>query len=446
VTNTTRFQIENNLWAASRPAISALIFFVTAMSMHAQSGVREFVPFQDFQESLTAVNVDAQARSGSKVRSAAAFGEMRQHLLGMYSGVSVKHSFVRDSNHFDCVPVEQQPAVRMLGLDGIATPPPALDGLGQDAAVPPITASDEFGNVTACADRTIPMRRITLEEMTEFPTLRQYLEKSPAAASAPLGPEADAGVTAPEAAVTAHKYAYMSQKVNNLGGHSILNVWSPYVNTALGQIHSLSQQWYVGGSGAAMQTVEVGWQVYPAHYGSQEPRLFIYWTADHYAKSGCYNLDCAAFVQVAQAGILGGGLGQPSTAGGQQYEFSARFYLYQGNWWLAIQGTWIGYYPGKIFNGGQLTKYAEFIQYGTESAAATTFPAEGSGDWGSAGFGKAAYQRYLFHYDTAGTPLWDTLTPQNPSPKCYSTGGPYTSQTPGWQVYFFSGGPGGSGC
>ena|ERR1700730_6910642 len=42
----------------------------------------------------------------------------------MYSGVSVKHSFLLGSDPFDCVPIMQQPSVRLLGLKSIATKPP----------------------------------------------------------------------------------------------------------------------------------------------------------------------------------------------------------------------------------------------------------------------------------------------------------------------------------
>jgi hypothetical protein len=53
----------------------------------------------------------------------------------------------------------------------------------------------------------------------------------------------------------------------------------------------------VGGNGSTLQTAEVGWQVYPQKYGNSYPTLFIYWTADGYNRTGCYNLDCSAFIQ-----------------------------------------------------------------------------------------------------------------------------------------------------
>src|SRR5262249_16764445 len=120
---------------------------------------------------------------------------------------------------------------------------------------------------------------------------------------------------APTVAAT-HRWAHAAQNVNNLGGHSYLNVWDPPIRAD--PIFSLSQHWYVGGSGAGLQTAEVGWQVYPQMYGNTRPVFFIYWTADDYQTTGCYNLSCSAFVQTNNAWPIGGALSSWSTSGGQQ--------------------------------------------------------------------------------------------------------------------------------
>ncbi|MGC9947142.1 MAG: neprosin family prolyl endopeptidase [Bryobacteraceae bacterium] len=425
--------------------------------MNAQTLPQQFVPFKDFLASTqSASSTDYVGLHANQVQDAAAFETMRQHILTMYQGAQVNHSFVLDSSQFDCIPVEQQPTVRILGLKSIAPQPPQsmlapLSSPGNDAAAPksasqldPAKPFDEFGNSVACEAGTIPMRRLTLDEMTRFPTLQQFFQKGPNGAGRAPGSD----LANPQVAAT-HKYSFTYQNVNNLGGNSNLNLWSPYVNTSAGEVFSLSQEWYVGGSGTGLpgeQTAEVGWQNYPSKYGSQSSRLFIYWTADGYNTTGCYNLDCAAFVQVADNGDLGAGFSNYSAFGGAQYEFTAEYYLYESNWWLAIQGTWIGYYPGSVYHGGQLASHATEIEYGTEGVGTTLWPAEGSGDWSTTGFGYAAYQRNLFYLNTSAAGIWDTLTPQDPSPKCYSISGPYSSTSSGWTVYFYEGGPGGSGC
>jgi hypothetical protein len=434
-----------------------LVLMVLNGRLNAQSGPRQFVPFRDFVAVTTAAQAgDYLGQPASRVQDAASFEEMRHHILTLYEGVEVTHSFILDSDHIDCVPIEQQPSVRILGIKHIASPPPlsTLPPSGGDDEVEETAAYsatqldperpfDEFGNSVVCEAKTIPMRRLTLEEMTRFPTLREFFQKGPDGAGQAIEPE-----QATPLVTATHKYSYTYQNVNNLGGNAALNVWSPYVKTSSGEIFSLSQEWYVGGSGTGFQTAEVGWQNCPAKYGNENSRLFIFWTPNNYntAGPGCYNLDCAAFVQTADKGILGGAFSNYSTVGGTQYDFTAQYKLYQGNWWLFYQGTAIGYYPGSLYKGGQLTKHATTIEFGTESVGTTVWPPEGSGNWSSTGFGKAAYQRDLFYINTSSTSVWDTLKASDPSPKCYSISGPYYSTSSGWGWYFYEGGPGGSGC
>jgi hypothetical protein len=423
-----------------------------------ETKISEFVPFQAFLDQTQATDSIGKLRPGTdvKVKEAAALHEMRQHILTMYQGEPVTHSFVRDSSHFDCVPIDKQPSVRILGLQTIAEAPPKsalagqrtvndLDALPTNPASQELdTSNDDFGNAMGCEANTVPIRRLTLEEMVQFPTLRDFFRKQPEAPNslrkAAVSPDSAKEFLAP----TAHKYSQMYRYVDNLGGNSNLNLWSPYVNTGLGEIFSLSQEWYIGGTGAATQTAEVGWQNFPNKYGSQSSRLFIYFTGDNYNSTGCYNLDCPGFVQVSNTAHIGGGFGGYSTAGGAQYEFSAEYYLYQGNWWLAISGNWVGYYPVSLYRGGQMSRYAQKIEFGTESVGTTVWPPEGSGFWSTSGLGYAAYQRNLFYFNTGGIAVPDGLLQYDPSPRCYTTSGPFSSASSG--VYFYEGGPGGTGC
>src|SRR5262249_53908208 len=147
------------------------------------------------------------------------------------------------------------------------------------------------------------------------------------------------------------------QIVDNYGGSSWLNLWSP---TPADKQFSLSQQWYTGGSrstaGNPLQTIEGGWQVDPDKYGHTKPVLFIYYTTDNYKKgTGGYNLESNGFIQVNNSYVLGGAWGQSSTDGGTQYGFKMtwRRDTATGHWWLYLQGagfeTGIGYYPKQLF-------------------------------------------------------------------------------------------------
>ncbi len=389
-------------------------------------------------------------RAEARVAAPAAFEQMRRHLVDLYADMEVAHSHLLNGDIFDCVPLEQQPSVRLLHLDHIAETPPPLPCDATDEAdnrVRPATQLsegeqlDRFGNATECEDGTIPMRRITLEEVARFPSLDAFLAKSPGESLPPIGRQAIcSGVTC------GHKYSFAYQSVANIGGNSGLNIWSPAVNTKLGEVFSLSQQWYTAGSGAATQTVEAGWQNYPAKYGNQQSRLFIFHTSNDY-KTGCYNLDCAGFVQTNKAVHLGGAFTQYSVSGGIQYQFAILVKLIKGNWWIYYRGSAIGYYPAALFKGGAMAKESTLVEYGTESySTGTTWPPEGSGAWSYEGFGSASFQRDLYYINTKGKTEWDSLTRDEPSPTCYTINGPTFSSVGNWGDFFYEGGPGGKGC
>jgi hypothetical protein len=439
------------------------------------------VRFEDFLQQTRAARFEIYSGGPQPaVRDAAAFEEMRQYILAMYQGVTVTHSFVLGTHHIDCVPIKQQPSVRLFGLKELATPPPAPFVVTNNHSI--VRASDPGAGAVPdhivsspapsalCEEHTIPMMRLTLERLARFADLRHFLSKGPGGLS-PL----DEAPPDP----SRHRYAITYQPVDNLGGNSTLNYWDPPVNTKeLGEVFSLSQQWYIGGSGNALQTVEVGWQVYPQQYGDNNSHLFIYWTADDYKITGCYNLDCTAFVQTNPNWVLGSDclfpppanpgavpcyLPNVSTPGGPQYEFTAQFNLYAGNWWLYLGAsagselTPVGYYPTSLFwidlyTPGQLVQHAQAIEYGTESVSAATtkyWAPQGSGKMPSNGYSQAAYQRDMFYIDLNGAGHWDALKPYQPTPNCYQVTGPFSSTVSGWGIYFYAGGPGnpkGTGC
>ncbi len=423
----------------------------------AQTVPPKLVPFNDFLQQVSRVAPASYlARSTSRVKTAAAFEEMRQHILTMYGGVSVRHSFLLGSDPYDCVPIMQQPSVRLRGLKSIAPAPPqppvptglnapANSPAAQTGQLPSGQTADAFGNSVTCEEGTIPMRRITLEELSRFETLRQFFQKGPGQV-----PNSRGGQVVPPAVGPPHRYAISQQIVANVGGSSVLNLWNPTVDTAADgpQAMSLSQQWYVAylNSGAP-QTAEAGWNVNPILYGgSTGTHLFIYWTADGYNTTGCYNLSCVAFVQVTSGNYFGGVFSQISTDGGVQYEFSLEYFLYQGNWWLNIAGTWVGYYPGVLYHGGPLATAASVIQYGGETFGPTIWPPMGSGKFASAWWTHAAYQRNIFYLASPTRSFWAILTSYAPSPSCYTDIiGNNTGVAP-WNTYLFFGGPGSTAC
>src|ERR1700688_802203 len=325
---------EGSVMKGMRGASTLLVFLLVAGSgaregfAQAEARTPGFVPLAEFLPGVAAAQLGGYlGRPETRVRTADAFAAMRRHILSLYEGVPVEgvHSFLHDGQHFDCLPIEQQPSVRGLGLSHVEiAPPPPLEVAAEPGAPAeprgkagsPLTLGhhDSFGNEIRCAAGTIPMRRVTLEEMTRFETLRQFFEKGPDGAGQI---ELQEGKAAPPKPVYKDARAY--EQVDNLGGSSLLNLWMPPIDTGATQVFSLSQHWYTGGN--PVQTVEGGWQAFPQKYNTVNSVLFIYWTADGYNRTGCYNLDCAAFVQVNSNWALGASFSHYSTPGGTQYEF-----------------------------------------------------------------------------------------------------------------------------
>jgi len=381
-----------------------------------------------------------------------AFAEMKAHILKLYDKTEAPHSFMDETGAiFDCIPIEQQPALRGT-KESVPKAPDAphheaaVAGAPQDDKKDTLIASplgadkkDKHGNVMHCPSGTIPMRRVTLEDLSRFPTLKDFFRKGPRGAGRP--PRADDPLTVP----ATHRWAHAYQNVANGGGHSFLNLWDPPIGA--NQIFSLSQHWYVGGSGAKLQTLECGWQVYPGFYGDKKAHLFTYWTADDYGSTGCYNMTCTAFVQTSSTATPGMALSLVSVPGGAQYTMELTYWHTGGRWWLYYNGTSgsnaIGYYPDSIYKGGALTGNASEIDYGGETVGTTSFPPMGSGVFANQGWTKAAYQRTIGYYKPAGGALVNaSLTPSQSWPNCYTA--VVTLYASPWFETLWFGGPGGN--
>ena len=112
---------------------------------------------------------------------------MRQYLLDRYQGVTSTHGYVLGGQTFDCIPIDQQPGLRGQGPRAAAAPPPSPpagpanpgDATGGDAAA---QAGD---GGPSCEEGTVPVRRVTLDELTRFPSLQQFFQKGPGKAGRP---------------------------------------------------------------------------------------------------------------------------------------------------------------------------------------------------------------------------------------------------------------------
>ncbi|KAJ1277113.1 hypothetical protein BS78_05G269500 [Paspalum vaginatum] len=237
-------------------------------------------------------------------------------------------------------------------------------------------------------ENTIPIRRTREEDVLRASSIERFGKKRPR--SMPL--QAD------QAVHQQYGVAYTLGDDKYYGTQATFNLWQPKVEK--GEDFSLTQFWIAGGSfdNNDLNTIEVGWQVYPVLYGDNSTRLFIFWTRDAYETTGCYNLSCSGFVQTNNQI-------DPGT----------------GNWWLLVGTYFLGYWPSSIFT--DLADSATIVKWGGEVAVFTaqTTTQMGSGHFPIEGFGKASYIKNI------------------QVPNSYNVQNGSSSD---WGTYIFYGGPG----
>lgn len=412
-----------------------------------------FVSFHQFLQKTAGANFPAYSpmTTSKRVANRQAFDEMRSFILDLYQGVKVEHSFIDSDYYVDCIDIMTQPSVRRLGLKKITSPPAPARVTGvprsMKTAVSPLSTGrhDAYGNAISCPSRTIPMRRASLDLMTDFPTLHDYMAKIPLSGAAP---EPIASAPGPGLSPV-HPHALGQQWVANHGSNSWLNLWNPSGD------FTLSQQWIVGGPdpndpNQLIGTVEGGWIHDPAAYGPNSV-LFIYQTPSNYG-DGCWNLECPRpnFVQTSSTWTLGGGFSNYSVQSGTQYGFNEQWNYQGGNWWLFLgtPGQAVGYYPGSSYITGALSHGdADMMEFGGETATYNTasWPQMGSGNWPKLGFGSAAFQANVSYVNAQNTLVSSTLSPYTSNKDCYFID--YTQDDGGPSgTSFYFGGPGGANC
>ncbi|KAL2652286.1 hypothetical protein R1flu_020414 [Riccia fluitans] len=259
-----------------------------------------------------------------------------------------------------------------------------------------------------------------------------------------------------------HEHAFVN--VNKTEGpfrgmEVILNIWEPYVEDP--EEFSLAQFWLISGSysgnlstntknySTILNTIEAGWQVFEGLYGDNRSRLFLFWTADAYNDTGCYNLYCSGFVQTSDKVVVGGSFTPVSKVNSSQYEIELLVFRDEqsGNWWLMLNDEPVGYWPSHIFTG-KLRDSAEYMEFGGEiinSKAGEkrrhTRTNMGSGYYPEAGDRVAAYQRNL-QIVNENNQLRDAPISlgRAEQPACYNAR--ISTDVPEWESHFFYGGNG----
>lgn len=282
---------------------------------------------------------------------------------------------------------------------------------GSTPAAPPSLSSNK-GTVAPvnlgqrCDTGSVPFERIGLAEMSKHANLRSFLRGTTPRAIAPR--QADAVPAVQEAAPVTHYYSSVfldTAGTSVTGAGADINLWAPTLRST-NEKQTISQIWIVGESASEqVQTLEVGWEIQPDAGWGNKPIVFIYSTQDGYVTTGCHNLDCSDFVQTSTRHVLGA---QPaagfSIAGGKQTMLGVEFQKNtDGNWWLRLDGEWIGYYKASLYSGDLANGRVAYVSAGgevsTNSGVAST--RMGSGQFAAAGYRQAAFQANHFYRDAA---------------------------------------------
>jgi hypothetical protein len=300
---------------------------------------------------------------------------------------------------------------------------------------------------------TVPILRrdAFVERIVPPPTVEDFLSKYGLLA---------AGGFEPPGGGPDHVYAWTEKTVGNIGGQGSFNVWDSYVHAtneinAVGGEFNLAQVAVKGHAAGVLQTVEAGWQNYPNRSGDGFPHFFTFFNTNGYTAFGNdvggYDRDVTGWVQHSTT-VFPGALLDFSAYMGDQVTIYVRVQLDDGKWWIRLNDEWVGYYPADLFGSPGLRDHGDGIAFYGEIVNQPDggFPYTptdmGSGEFASQGFGKAAYVRNIWYFDTAGTShqydpnpgdVWAT------DPTCYSIEGHFlAADPPHWQSHFYYGGPG----
>ncbi|GLJ14404.1 hypothetical protein SUGI_0232690 [Cryptomeria japonica] len=272
-----------------------------------------------------------------------------------------------------------------------------------------------------CPEGTIPVRRTSIEDLMREKSHQHYGKKI--------------------ALLPPNEYAVASVDGNYYGAEATINIWAPKVEN---NEFSSSQIWVVSGSfqNPGLNAIEAGWLVDPSLYGDSNPRLFTYWTADSYKKTGCYNLLCSGFVQYSKKIAVGAAIRPISQYSGKQFEITITLWKDQQskNWWMAFQDEYVGYWPSQIFTN---LDHATHMEWGgqilnSKPNGQHTTTEMGSGHFAKEGSRKSSYFRALRTVDDKNA-YRDAInfTTFTSNTNCYSIERSRNSNN-----FFYYGGPG----
>jgi len=390
---------------------------------------------------------------------------IRSFLDARYATSDVWHTFEsKEEQLIDCIDFYAQPGVKALvargvGLLDLDAIPKRLvlnepSRTGRARAEQPVASSegrtDALGRPRVCPENSVPMVRLTAEEIQAAGGLDAY-ERLMSRKEPPAGSSG-----APDPGDPSH--AYSAAKVTGTFRYAgtVASIAAPSVpdiarDSSGAGSHSLSQIWVSLGTTLAatgcvgsgcIQTVEAGWTVDPVRFHTSSPVFFNFSTSDGY-KTGCYNntgSNCAPWVGLSSTLTLGKVLSTTSSVSTGRNDLVLLVANYDNVGWALYAADYndtssnnlVGYWPASDY-WGQFELSADAVQVGGEvyePSLSKTFGSigqivvneMGTGANASAGYStwnwSAAYHRSFFACPTVATcnPLYfDPLTPGEPS-------------------------------
>ena len=279
--------------------------------------------------------------------------EIRQHFEDMRKSMKIVATTNTPMGQtVDWIPRESQ--------GNVASPPPALQ-VKPGGSVTLATPELEMEGAERGPEGTVPVLRKNLDNLKFDEPLEKFLNKVKGARP---GIESKDIVSVRagthrygdfpflfQQEPTDHVLGSSQQAVNCYGGSGNLSYWNPYVQT--NGDFSLLQTGMINTQQGYDQTAEAGWQVYDGLNGDTASHLFTYFTVNGYTVGGNnlggYDRDVAGWVQYSSTIFPGTVFSPYSVRGGGQTVLGIQYQLFQGNWWLAVNGSFIGYYPASLY-------------------------------------------------------------------------------------------------
>ncbi|KAM4121521.1 hypothetical protein ACJW30_01G011000 [Castanea mollissima] len=346
---------------------------------------------------LSSVDVEAKAR---KIISEV---DRKLKLLNKPAVKSIKSE---DGDIIDCVDIYKQPAFDHPALKNHKIEMRPSISFPSDTT---ITAKNESSQRVlsqiwhksgSCPKGTIPIRRITRQELLRAASIEHFGREGPRSSFV-------ANTTNNRSSpITSY---LITLGYSYIGARGYINVWNPRVQSP--DEYTTAQIWLKSGPGDSFESIEAGWML------------------DSYQKTGCINLLCSGFVQTSQGIGLGSAIQPTSQSRGDQYEIDIQINMDPNlrRWWLKFGDVVIGYWPFEILTYMQLK--AVYVQWGgdvysknVKGVKPHTTTAMGSGDYASALLGAACYINKLRILDYSlqlKYPEW--VHTDSEEPDCYSS-------------------------